>query len=113
MKIAWLPGAILDLQRLREFLRPLDKEAALKAILAIKGSVKLLSQHQHIGKPVEDMPDYRDIIIPFGSAGYVLRYRIQTDAILIVAVKHTKEAGFLSAGKLPCPSPATSRGTLP
>jgi plasmid stabilization system protein ParE len=96
MIIAWLPGAIIDLQRLREFLLPLDKAAARKAVVAVQGAVQLLHSHPFLGRPVSDMPDYRDVIIPFGSAGYVLRYRIQADAVLIVALKHTKEAGFSS-----------------
>jgi plasmid stabilization system protein ParE len=60
----------------------------------VKGTVKLLHQHHYLGKPVEEMPNFHDVIIPFGSAGYVLRYRIDEDTILIVAVKHTKETGF-------------------
>ena len=93
MRIDWLPGAILDLQRLREFLRPLDLEAANKAVTAIKAAVNLLTPH-HYGKPVEDLPGYYDVIIPFGSAGYVLRYRLEGDTIFVIALKHTKEVGF-------------------
>lgn len=96
MKIAWLPGAILDLQRFNDFLRPLDPEAAKKAVALIKKTVKLLDSNPYLGKPVEDLPDYRDVIIPFGSAGYVLRYRVMGETIFIVAVRHTKEAGFSS-----------------
>jgi hypothetical protein len=47
-----------------------------------------------IGRPVEGMPDCRELIIPFGSSGYVLRYRLAGDKVLIHAVKHGKEAGF-------------------
>jgi plasmid stabilization system protein ParE len=41
------------------------------------------------------MPHFRDIIIPFGSSGYVPRYRIEYDTVLIVAVKHGEEADHL------------------
>jgi hypothetical protein len=47
-----------------------------------------------MGKPVEDLPDFHDLIIPFCASGYVIRYRIQGDTVYIVAVKHCKEAGF-------------------
>ena len=53
-----------------------------------------LESNPHIGKPVEDMPDYRDLVIPFGSAGYLLRYRIQADVLYIIALRHCKEAGY-------------------
>jgi plasmid stabilization system protein ParE len=94
MTIEWLPGAILDLQRLREFLRPLNIEAGNKAVTAIKAAVKLLTPH-HYGKPAEGLPDYYDVVIPFGASGYVLRYRVEGDMIFIVALKHTKEVGFI------------------
>jgi|SRR5208282_3432278 plasmid stabilization system protein ParE len=94
MKIEWLIPAIHDLQRLREFILPQNKVAAQRAVRIIKGTVTLLESNPLIGKPVEDLIGYRDIIIPFGSSGYVLRYRIQQDTIFIVALKHGKEAGF-------------------
>ena len=94
MTIEWLPGAIIDLQRLREFLLPLNSEAARKAVVAIQGAAKLLAIRNYMGIPVEDMPDYHDVIIPFGSAGYLLRYRIEGDKIFIVALKQTKVVGF-------------------
>ena len=96
MKIIWLPGAIFDLKRLKEFLATLDKGAAQKAVVTIKRSVALLEQYDSLGKPVADLPDFRDVIIPFGSAGYVLRYRIRNEVVVIVAVRHAKEAGFVT-----------------
>jgi plasmid stabilization system protein ParE len=95
MRIEWLPGAILDLQRLREFLRPLNVAAANRAVSAIKAAVNLLTPH-HYGKPVEGLHGFYDAIIHFGSAGYVLRYRIEGEVIFISALRHTKEVGFSS-----------------
>jgi plasmid stabilization system protein ParE len=99
MKIEWLPGAVSDLQRLREFILPHNADAARRAVSVIKRAVSMLHTNSFIGKPVEDIPDFRDIIIPFGSSGYVLRYRIEIDTVLIVAVKHGKEAGFINPGE--------------
>lgn len=94
MRIEWLEAAIYDLQRLREFIRTHNKEAAQRAFRAIRAAVVPLETNPRIGKPADDLPDCHDIVIPFGSAGYVLRYRIQDDTIFIIAVKHGKEAGF-------------------
>jgi plasmid stabilization system protein ParE len=96
MQIEWLPSAINDLQRLRDFILPHNKEAAQRAFRTIKAAVAPLATNPRIGKPVEDLPDCHDLIIPFGSSGYVLRYRIKGDTVFIHAVKHGKEAGFLS-----------------
>lgn len=35
------------------------------------------------------MPDqYREWLVDFGDSGYVVRYRIDSDAITILAVRH-------------------------
>lgn len=94
MRIEWLDTAILDLQRLKDFIQPYNKEAALRAVQLIKRAVTPVASNPGIGKPVEDLPDFHDIVIPFGASGYVLRYRIQGETIFIIAVKHCKEAGF-------------------
>lgn len=94
MQIAWLPPAINDLQRLRSFIAEQNPTAAQRAVTIIKEAIALLAANPFVGKNPEDLTDYRDIVIPFGAAGYILRYRIQFDTIYIVALKHAKEAGF-------------------
>ncbi len=94
MKIEWLIPAIHDLQRLRDFIIPHNPDAAQRAVMVIKSAVAAITANPRAGKPVEELPDYHDIIIPFGSSGYALRYRVQGETIFIVAVKHGKEAGF-------------------
>ena len=98
MKIEWLPGAISDLQRLREFIFPHNRTAANRAVTVIKSSIKMLSRYEYVGKPAEDLPGYYDIVIPFGVSGYVLRYRVEGDTVFIVAIKQGKEAGFSVEG---------------
>ena len=94
MRIEWLESAIDDLQRLRDFILPLNMEAAQRAVRLIRTAVTPIASNPRMGKPVEDLPDYHDLFIPFGASGYVLRYRIQGDTIFIIAVKHCREAGF-------------------
>lgn len=94
MRIEWLESAINDLQRLRDFILPHNREAAQRAFGTIRAASEPLMTSPRIGKPVEGMPDCRELIIPFGSSGYVLRYRIAGDTVYIHAVKHGKEAGF-------------------
>ena len=91
MRIEWLDSAIEDLQRLRDFILPHNKDAAQRAFRLIKSSVAPLLCNPRIGKPVEDLLDFHDLIIPFGASGYVIRYRIQGDALFIIAVKHCRE----------------------
>lgn len=94
MQITWLTPALLDLQRLRDFILPHNRDAAQRAVKVVRAAVAALATNPRIGKPVEDMPDYRDLVIPFGSSGYLLRYRIHGDVLYIIALRHCKEAGY-------------------
>jgi plasmid stabilization system protein ParE len=48
-----------------------------------------------MGRPVEGMDnEFRDWIIDFGDSGYVARYRSEAENVIILAVRHQKEAGF-------------------
>ena len=89
------PAALRDLQRLRDFLRPKNVDAARRAGEAIRQGVQVLSAHPQMGLLVEDLPEqYREWLIDFGDSGYVVRYRIADDAVIILAVRHQKEVGF-------------------
>ena len=49
----------------------------------------------HDFRLVDDMPDeFREWMIDFGDSGYLVRYRIGSDAITILAVRHQREVGF-------------------
>lgn len=94
-QVIFSPAAIRDLQRLRDFLRPKNADAARRAGEAIRQGVKLLGAHPRIGRMVDDMPEvFREWPIGFGDSGYVARYRIDGDAVTILAIRHQKEAGI-------------------
>ncbi len=94
-QVIYAPGAIRDLQRLREFLRPKNPVAAKRAADTIIKALQVLVIQPQIGRPVEDMPDqYREWMIDFGDSGYVARYRFDGEAVTILAVRHQKEVGY-------------------
>ncbi len=49
-----------------------------------------------MGRPLDDVADLRELLIPFGDSGYVAldRYEASHDAIYILAFRHQKEAGY-------------------
>ncbi len=94
-QVRFAPSAIRDLERLRDFLRPKSAMAAKRAGEAIVKSVQVLGLQPQLGRPMEDLPEnFREWIIDFGDSGYLARYRIDPDAITILAVRHQKEVGF-------------------
>lgn len=94
-RLIWSPQALLDVQRLYRFLAIKNTEAAQRAVQALRQGVRVLGQQPGIGRPIEDMPvEFREWVIDFGDSGYVARYRVDAEAIVILAVRHQKEAGF-------------------
>ena len=94
-QLIWSPQALFDVQRLYRFLAHKNQDAAKRAVTAIRQGVKVLSLQPGMGRPVEDMSeDFRDWIIDFGDSGYVARYRLEAHNVIILAVRHQKEAGF-------------------
>ena len=93
--VIFAPAAIRDMQRLRDFLQPKDADAARRAGQAIRQGVTMLSRYPRMGRMVEDLPeDYREWLIDFGDSGYVARYRVDADAVTILAIRHQREDGY-------------------
>ncbi len=94
-RVIFPPSALRDLERLREFLRPKNPAAAKRAAQAIIQGVRTLGLQPQIGRPIDDLPpEFRDWPIDFGDSGYVARYHIDNDIIVILALRHQKEIGF-------------------
>ena len=93
-EIVWLDSAVDDIVRLRKFIAEKNTKAANKAVQAIKTAVNKLEKLPNIGRMVIDLPDYRDMHIKFGAAGYVMRYRVYQDGVYIVHIRHYRESGF-------------------
>lgn len=94
-RLIWSPHALLDMQRLYRFLASKNIDAAKRAIKATRQGVKVLGQQPGIGRPTEDMPDaFREWVIDFGDSGYLVRYRLNGDEVVILAVRHQREAGY-------------------
>ncbi|NWO09616.1 type II toxin-antitoxin system RelE/ParE family toxin [Chromohalobacter salexigens] len=94
-QVIYAPAAIGDLERLREFLRPKNPAAAERAAQAILQGVQALGENPLIGRPIDDLPEaYRDWLIDFGDSGYIARYRVDTNTVVVLAIRQQKEAGF-------------------
>lgn len=94
MEVVWLKSALGDLERLYHFIKQHNPHAAKNAALKLKETVIQLKQQPYLGKPVEDLVEFRDLTIPFGSSGYVIRYRIFNEIIYIVYLRHYREDNF-------------------
>jgi plasmid stabilization system protein ParE len=93
--VKWSPRALRDLQRLHRYLLARNADAAKRAVKAIRAGVRVLAKQPGVGRPIEDMdPAFREWLIDFGDAGYVVLYRIEGKDVVILAVRHQREAGY-------------------
>jgi plasmid stabilization system protein ParE len=101
-EVAFTPGARADVLRLYAYL--LDRaetqeglESAERALNAIDVATKIrLSQTPFLyRKTSESQGLRRELVIPFGAAGYVALYEIVNPAkILVLAVRHQLEEDY-------------------
>jgi plasmid stabilization system protein ParE len=95
-KVRFTPEAEDDLLRLYDSLLEQDVTAAERALDAIKGAVELLCFSPFsCRKALHDDPFLRELIIPFGSAGYVALFEIESSSTVnILAVRHQREEDY-------------------
>jgi plasmid stabilization system protein ParE len=94
-RLKWSKPALLDVARLYNFLEPKSQDAAKRAVKAIRQGVKALGRHPEIGRPVEELPpEFREWVIDFGHGAYVALYHYDGEEIVILAVRHGREAGY-------------------
>lgn len=93
-KLIYSGRALADLERLTDFLIKTNPSAAEETLGLIEEAVELLRRHPLIGRPVEY--ELRELVISRGRTGYVALYGFEEDrdAVLILAIRHQREAGY-------------------
>ena len=93
--LKWSPQSLRDVVRPHDFLAPKSRDAAKRAVQAIRQSVQALTKHPEMGRPVEELPiEFREWVIEFGSGAYVAIYHYDGKEVVILAVRHGREAGY-------------------
>jgi plasmid stabilization system protein ParE len=92
--LKWSPQGLRDVARLHDFLAPKSRDAARRAVSAIRQGVRLLGKFPEMGRPVDELPtEFREWVIEFGGGAYVALYRYDGKEIVILAVRHGHETG--------------------
>lgn len=96
-RVRYTKGAREDLRRLYEHLLKRDVSAAKRAREKIAKGVTLLQDFPFTcRKASSDSPFLRELLIPFGRAGYVLLFEIEdATTVTILAVRHQREDDYL------------------
>ena len=95
-RVRYTLGAKDDLKRLFAFLAEQDPQAARHARKAIAASIQLLQQFPFTcRKAVSENALLRELVISFGSAGYVALFEIDDqETLTIIAVRHQREDDY-------------------
>lgn len=78
-----------DLLRLNVFLAQKSETAARRAMDSIDIALRALPDYPERGREIGY--GIRSLPIPFGQSGYVARYRIERDHLIIARVFHMRE----------------------
>jgi len=93
--LKWSPQSLRDVVRLHDSLESKNLDAARRAIKAIRRGVQLLTKHPEMGRPVDELPvEFREWVIEFGGGAYVALYRYDEKEIVLLAIRHGREAGY-------------------
>ena len=95
-RIRFTEAAEADLYRLYEFMIKRDLAAAGRAIGTIKRAVHMLEEFPFSCRKANATdPTLRELVIPFGAAGYVALFRIVDNAtVSVLAVRHQREDDY-------------------
>lgn len=92
-RVRFTKQAESDLIRLYDFLLESDISAAEKALGAIRSGLALLAFSPFACRKVAPhMPRHRELVIPFGKAGYVALFEIDdAKTVTIIAIRHQRK----------------------
>ena len=94
--VRYAKNAREDIKTLYQFLLNQDVEAAKRAFNAISKIIEFLQEFPFsCRKTDEQNPFLREVIIPFGSSGYVALFEIEnSNTVTILAVRHQREIDY-------------------
>jgi plasmid stabilization system protein ParE len=82
-------AAYRDLTRLAAWVAPKSPRAADLAADALTEAIASLAELSDRGRPVHR--NVRELTVPFGRDGYVLRYRVGRSDVLVTRITHVRE----------------------
>ena len=91
MRLEWSATAGADLERFAAFLHDTHPSYAVQIAEKLVEKSLVLLKHPLLGRPIERLPDYRELVVQAVRATYVLQYRVHGERIVILRVFHGRE----------------------
>jgi plasmid stabilization system protein ParE len=94
-EVRYSEKARADLFRLTDFLVAVSPDAAARAYQTIVDATAILEQFPFTCRKADpSMPFLRELVVPFGSGGYVALFHIGEAHVSIIAIRHQREDDF-------------------
>ena len=89
MDLKWTSKALSDLARLYEFLAPVNKGAAARAVQALTAAPERLLEQPRIGERLDEFEprEVRRILV----GHYEMRYEVLASTVYVLRLWHTRE----------------------
>jgi plasmid stabilization system protein ParE len=93
-EVTFTSRALAELQRIFDFLATDNRPVAVATVQASRTGVEVSASHPFIGRPAAR--GRRELILSRGKSGYVSLYRYAPglDKVLVLAIRHQREAGY-------------------
>ena len=90
--------ALRDLESLFDFIAIEDPTRARSQVLSVRRAFELLADHPLLGREAEE--GRRELVLSRGRYGYIAkdRWLPADDVVLILALRHQREAGYTEEG---------------
>ena len=94
--VHYAAAARVDIKRLYAYLLERDELTAKRALAVIENGMKILADFPFSCRKASPENSFlRELVIPFGSAGYVLLFEIgDAESVTILAVRHQREDDY-------------------
>lgn len=85
-----------DLDRLADFLIERDPDLVERALGAIQKALMILQDFPLMARRASaDDPLLREFVVPFGSTGYVILFKVVSEtSVIVLAVRHQREEDY-------------------
>jgi plasmid stabilization system protein ParE len=93
-QVIYSDEALVDFERIIEFLLEASPESAVQTLVNIRSAVGILEAHPLIGRRIEGQ--IRELVISQRATGYLALYRFDAafDVVRILRIRHQREAGY-------------------
>ena len=91
VNIEWSLDALADVERFATFLHEQFPDLAARVAHELIARADILRRHPKLGRPIATREEYREVVLQVLGGAYVLQYRYDGHAILMLRVFHSRE----------------------